>query len=222
MAPGSPPPARSKPPQRNLIRERLPPPITCSEPVLSPTNTAAILPIHVRCAGRPILAHVRHCARIHRCVVAANPVHTMRLSPLPGLRACAGRRRGRSQSLSTGWNRNGHGARKTAQPAFPTARPGMRRHHAAHACRDRRGRLHRLHQVPAGMPGRCHHWRSKAHAHCHGPALYGLRIVHRALSGRLHCTGTRARAIGSLARVLPRRGGSLPRRRSAPLRSPCR
>ncbi len=73
----------------------------------------------------------------------------------------------------------------TGRPAIatqPRQRPRSRAHRGVH----RRRTLHRLHQVPAALPGGCDHRRAAPHAHRHRRAVHGLRAVRGALPGRLH------------------------------------
>ena len=80
-------------------------------------------------------------------------------------------------------------------------RPRSRAHRGVH----RRRTLHRLHQVPAALPGGCDHRRAAAHAHRHRGAVHGLRAVRRALPGRLHHHDPAAGEPVAVARAAARR-----------------
>ena len=71
------------------------------------------------------------------------------------------------------------------------ARPGVRRARPPARRRHRRGRVHRLHAVHRGLPGRRDHRRAEAHARGPAVAVFRMRVVRRALSGRLHRDGRR-------------------------------
>ena len=64
--------------------------------------------------------------------------------------------------------------------------------------------LHRLRQVPAALPGRCHRRGAASRCTPSAGAVHGLRAVRRALPGRLHHHGAaRARSRRRLAAPAP-------------------
>ena len=108
--------------------------------------------------------------------------------------------------------------------------PRQRHRSGAHGGVHRRRTLHRLHQVPAALPGGCDRRRAAPHAHRRRRAVHGLRAVRRALPGRLHhhdpaagepaCRRSRCRPPRTHARVTTRTTNAwraAPRERAATL-----
>src|SRR6185437_3996190 len=145
-----------------------------------------------RCAGRP-----------HRRRAAADPVHALRLSGLPAVRRSRGARRSLDQPLPAG--RYGRRARTGAdhRPAGAAARSGVRRRSAPARRRDRRGCVHRLHQMHPGLPRRRDHRRQQVDAYRRRGFLHGLRTLHPALPRRLHRHGSGARRARTAAAPVP-------------------
>ena len=131
---------------------------------------------------------------------AADAVHALRLQRLPPV--CRGHRerRGGYQPVPARRDRNHHRARRTHRTLAGTAQSRQRHRSGAHRGLHRRGSLHRLHQVPAALPGGRHRRRAARDAHRVGRAVHRLRAVHRALPGRLHRHGPAARQSRTCAR----------------------
>ena len=119
---------------------------------------------------------------------------------------CRGHRERRRthQPVPAGRRRRHRPPGRVDEPGRPgTAQSGERHRRAAPARPRRRSLVHRLHAVPAGLPGRLHRRRAEADAHGHSRAVHRLRAVPSGLSGRLHRARRRDRRPDRLAGLEP-------------------
>lgn len=127
-------------------------------------------------------------------MVTANAMPALRLCGLSPVRGSVGARHRWNRSVSA--RRRGHatGARAftVAEPIGIGARDDDAANTGASARHDRRGALHRLHLVHPGVSrGRgCRRGATPAYRARIG--LYRLRVMHRAVPGRLHRLGSGA------------------------------
>ena len=100
----------------------------------------------------------------HRCAVAADAMHALRLSraACPYAQAIARGARRSTSARRAGPPRSRRSRRALGREALPL-NPQQRRRRPAARRADRRSALHRLLEVPAALPGGCHHRREAAH-----------------------------------------------------------
>ena len=161
-----------------------PPGLASAEPTAPPSSGVA--PQFPSARRRCPMSRAADAGRPHRRAAAADSVHALRLSRLSRLCGRPRRRRSRPEPVSAGRRGRRPPTRPAPGPAGPAAGPGQRRRRAAPDRLHRRGRLHRLHLVHPGLPGRRDHRRAQAHARGRRVAVHRLRAVHPGLSGGLH------------------------------------